>query len=206
MLERLCSPDLRPRFVELLCGGDADEYYRLRQYFSHSTLSIPAILSALRRFCVHNDDTDRNRFLACGVCWLSGDHIAFSLRTLLPLIDKSKSAFKGALNKLGYVAVPNFSCELLNRMPVLENNPGLLREWCIYSSRTMTPVPEMPDLDGLTAMEFAASPVPEPIYQVMSSADLRKKEMKDKLQEFFDDPFCCTPNCLFDEFQIHVCP
>jgi hypothetical protein len=197
--------EFRGRFVELLTDADAHEYSRLRHLFLQSHFSLTDVLKHLRHFCIRNDQNDRDRFMACGVCWLPGDQIAFSMRTLLSLIDKSKSWFKNGLQRMGYVAVPNFSCELLNRIPAIEQNPSLLREWAVYALKTATPIPEMPDLEGLESIECPASPMPEAIYVIMSAADLRKKEMKARLEEFFDDPFCCAPNCLFDEFECHLC-
>jgi hypothetical protein len=202
---RISSIDFRGRFVELLPNADADEYSRLRHLFTDSRFSLSDILTRLRWFCVRNDENDRDRCMACGVCWLSGDQIAFSMRTILPFIDRSKSWFKNAIQRLGYVAIPNFSCELMNRIPGIEQNPTLLREWGVYALKTATPIPEMPNLEGLVAIECPASPMPEALYEILSVADLRKKEMKARLEEFFDDPFCCAPNCLFDEFEYHIC-
>jgi hypothetical protein len=192
--------------VGLLCPEEAEDYQYLKTIFSQKSLPLRLILRNIRQFACRGDERDQIRCLACGVCWLPGDRIALNLRVLRSLASRPYSSLKSSIYSLGFISIPNFSCDLFNVLPVLEHNPYLLREWRVYVLRPLTPQPIMQDLEGLetASMGCAVSPCPT-LGPMMSAEDLRKNEMKMKLEDFFDDPFCCTPKFLYEEFEYSVC-
>jgi hypothetical protein len=90
-------------------------------------------LEDIKAFVMRNDNDDRIRALACGICWLP-EGIAVNTHTLRQIIPHCKSAINNAFCKLGYDrCLDRAACaEALARFsPSLCGNGFDLRHWTV---------------------------------------------------------------------------
>ena len=147
------SLDIHPQYWERLSDSDKAMYEVLRQSFAspscknqrcRSKDNFSDILKGLKTFIVRGDSGDKNRMLACGICWLSDNKIAINVRQLRIILSKCKSSINGSFQGLGYGTVPSGSDSsraFIRLFPEFENNFIGLRQWTVRQplSETLTP-------------------------------------------------------------------
>lgn len=221
--------EFRPKFFDMLDSSDQERYNELRATLSSQMCrnrrgkrieTFAEMLSAIRRFCVRNDENDWKRCLVCGVCWLPSG-IAINNRQLSILIDKCKSSINGSLQKMGYTALQsrNESSESLRQaIPILKDNFNELREWTVRLFVAATPQPHLPPY-SVSTMHPYQSPMPSqyqsygmygqpgvPVQKApMQEPHQETKETKPELPErpqsesFWDDELALPPSFICDE-------
>ena len=184
------------------------------------------MLQAIQRFCYKNQENSDIRCLVCGVCWLQKG-IAINTRQLHLLIDKCKSSINGSLQRMGYLPIQSKndkSDELVQKIPRLKSNFNDLREWTIRQLSVSTPTIEIypkpiePIPHSISYGQVSLSPQPEisglcnntnilnsnsdynlydnnsDIKQNLYDTNVEKSDQDD----FYNDPFCLPPSCMFD--------
>jgi hypothetical protein len=105
-----------------------------RVHGAQRLLRFESLIEAIHNFCVHNNNNDWIRCLACGLCWIRADEIAVNLRELSTLLAKNKTYTNRGLNLMGYVSVCPTADELSrlqSALPYLEKQVADLRQWTI---------------------------------------------------------------------------
>lgn len=191
----------QPQFIEVLPGADSDEYQRLRLSLNGASDDmLKSSLDAIRGFCIRQQHDDWQRCLVCGICWLLNGNIAINYRSLRILLNMSKSRFNSAMQRIGYVTVPNRVMELIRMIPYLEKNEDRLRDWTIKEFVPGTPKPTVPVFKEMNQHWHSSSPTPEiPQFQPISVQELKRIDRKSLENSFYDDPFSLPPIFLFGE-------
>jgi hypothetical protein len=196
-----------PRFLDLLFDEDLEEYRKMRAVFARSAHSILRALQIIRDFVIRKDSEDWKRSLVCGVCWLSSEKLAINVRNLRFLLGMSRSQVHSALQKVGYITVPSSSYDLYDKIPILEQDRMLAKEWTLKTMSPVTPQPAIPDFELPNKVEvFPNSPMPDTAsFGYVPVEDVRRAEFTRRADELFGDMFCCTPLFLVDDYYSSVC-
>jgi hypothetical protein len=134
-----------------LSAEDRTQYEQLKTYVGSPDVKYArfqkhnVFLEIMRRvisFCHHREVDKANRYVACGICPISGG-VAVNTHQLALLLNRSKSAVNALLAEVGFVTIPisgNHMDELNRMTHVLIGSE--LRRWTIRQfSTTKTIIP-----------------------------------------------------------------
>ena len=161
---------VKPKYIELLSQADVVRYNSLRQTLSSNLCrynrgnrlsTFQEMLTAIKTFCIHNDEDDWKRCLVCGICWLP-QGIAVNNRQFSLLIDKCKSSINGSFQRMGYGTIQSRQDSqklLTSAIPYLNGKYTEVREWSVRQFAAVTPQPHLPLLPN-RIIAPKLSPVP----------------------------------------------